>query len=165
MKGLIKGLSQKGEDKRFLDVGCGTGTCLKLGKSYFKQAVGVDVSLNMLKIAKDRGLDVIQADALFLPFKSNIFNTATSISVLHHIYNLPPILKEISKVLANSGFFYSDWDPNKIFKKKINRWFPGWVRNLLLPILLATAKSKSNYKHFKITDRESFKLAEYYHFL
>jgi len=67
---IIKDLSRRdGNDNLFfLDIGCGTGNVLKFGKKYFQYAIGMDVSLNMLKLTNTRGMEVIQADALFLPF-------------------------------------------------------------------------------------------------
>jgi len=66
----------------------------------------------MLKLANERGMEVIQADAVFLPFASNTFNVVSVFSVLHHIYDYSPVLTQIGRVLENDGLLYSDWDPN-----------------------------------------------------
>ena len=112
---IIKDLSQRdGNDNSFfLDIGCGTGNILKFGEKYFQHAVGIDVSINMLKLANKRGMEVIQADSLFLPFKPNTFDAVSIFSVLHHIYDYSSIFVQIGRVLKKGGFLYSDWDPQK----------------------------------------------------
>jgi len=67
----------------------------------------------MLKLANERGMEVIQADLLFLPFKPNTFDTVSIFSVLHHIYDYSSIFIQIGRVLKKGGFLYSDWDPQK----------------------------------------------------
>ena len=109
---IIQKLSQKAGNDYFLDLGCGTGNILKFGQKYYRRAVGVDISFNMLKIAQNKGLEVIQGDILTLPFVPNLFNTVSIFSVLHHLYNYQPTLQEIHRVLHKNGYLYTDWDPN-----------------------------------------------------
>ena len=110
---MVKSLSEKTQRELFLDLGCGTGNVLKFGKKYFKRAIGVDISFNMLKQAKKNNLEVIQGDILFLPFKSSLFDVVSIFSVLHHLYDYLQIFKQINRVLNTGGFLYSDWDPTK----------------------------------------------------
>jgi ubiquinone/menaquinone biosynthesis C-methylase UbiE len=95
----------------FLDVGCGTGNVLKHGAAVFEDAVGVDVSLQMLRIAQARGLRVVQADALALPFPPESFGALAYFSVLHHVYDQRPLFREAHRVLDGGGILYTDWDP------------------------------------------------------
>lgn len=113
VEGIIRDLSQSNNSQWFLDIGCGTGNVLKFGKKYFQHAIGIDASVNMLKLANERGMEVIQADAFFLPFASSIFDAVSLFSVLHHIYGHSPVIKEVSRVLERNGMLYSDWDPQK----------------------------------------------------
>jgi ubiquinone/menaquinone biosynthesis C-methylase UbiE len=110
---MVKSLSEKTQRKLFLDLGCGTGNVLKFGKKYFHRAIGVDISFNMLKQARQSGLEVVQADILSLPFKSEVFDVVSIFSVLHHIYDYSLVFGQISRVLKTEGYFYSDWDPTK----------------------------------------------------
>ena len=74
---LKKLLSTKGW---ILDVACGTGRhSIPLSKEGYNM-VGLDMSSNLLKIAKNRGAGVqlIQADMQFLPLKSQAFSAAIS---------------------------------------------------------------------------------------
>ena len=113
MDEIIKGLSEKTQNDLFLDLGCGTGNVLKFGSRHFKRAIGVDISFNMLKVARQNNLEVIQADTLSLPFKPSIFDIVSIFSVLHHLYNYQQVFTQISRVLKKGGFLYSDWDPTK----------------------------------------------------
>jgi len=113
MDQMVKSLAEKTQKELFLDLGCGTGNVLKFGGKYFRRALGIDISFNMLKQAKRNNLEVIQADTLFLPFKSSLFDVVSIFSVLHHIYDYNLVFNQISKVLKNGGYLYSDWDPAK----------------------------------------------------
>jgi len=178
IEGIIRDLSPKSSGQWFLDIGCGTGNVLKFGKEYFQHAVGIDASVNMLKLANERGMEVIQADALFLPFASNTFSVVSVFSVLHHIYDYFPVLTQIGRVLENGGFLYSDWDPNKrppihISKEKLS----GKIY-YLLSFLYRTVNLLKNglvYRHLvkqrsRYTDlreampeiKETYRLAEYH---
>ncbi len=113
MERIVKSLAQETEGNLFLDLGCGTGNILKLGQKHFQKAVGVDVSLNMLKVARRSGLEVVQADVLFLPFKKSIFDVVSIFSVLHHILDYSLAFGQIGRILKAGGYLYSDWDPTK----------------------------------------------------
>jgi SAM-dependent methyltransferase len=106
-----------------LDLGCGTGNVLKFSQKEYDMAVGVDVSTVLLKLAQQRCHYVLQADMVFLPFKSGSFSMASAFSVLHHLYDPTQVFIEVSRVLRRGGIFYSDWDPNKrdLVKARI-RW-------------------------------------------
>jgi SAM-dependent methyltransferase len=47
--------------------------------------VGLDLSLEMLKKAKGGNIYLVCGDALFLPFKKQVFNTVLYSSLLHHL--------------------------------------------------------------------------------
>jgi len=149
---IIKGLSQRNDNSLFLDIGCGTGNVLKFGKKYFRCAIGIDVSLNMLKLANTRGMEVFQADALFLPFRPGVFNAVSIFSVLHHIYDYSSIFTQIERVLKKGGFLYSDWDPQKRPDVKDNFGFR------LCCFIFCFLKKLRVYKD--ISDTEIFKIGQ-----
>lgn len=68
-----------------LDVGCGHGILLH-GTSA-KHKVGIDLSVNSLTIAKkiDQKLELIVADARYLPFRDNYFQVVMAISLISEI--------------------------------------------------------------------------------
>lgn len=76
-----------GGDLRLLDAGCGTGgqlTHLLLREDRVTRIVGVDLSMEAVRIAADRGSgDVLRASTMMLPFRDSTFDLVTSIDVLY----------------------------------------------------------------------------------
>ena len=90
--------------RAWLDVGCGWGELLRLGESDFRQAVGCDVSMNML--AQARGLTVsLQRAPDVLPFPSAVFDLVTTVCVYHHLIcdDLRKLLIAESKRVLKEG--------------------------------------------------------------
>src|SRR6266850_5389518 len=68
----------------WLDVGCGQGDLLRLGRSYFKTAIGCDPSEGMLQACPD--LEVRhQLSLASLPFEARTFDFITAVCVYHHV--------------------------------------------------------------------------------
>ena len=84
-----------------LDAGCGTGMLLELLQCY---SVGVDLSLEMLKVAKRRGRgergDLVCGDAERMPLRDRSFRSAYSVTVVHEA---PRLVGELLRVLAPGG--------------------------------------------------------------
>lgn len=68
-----------------LDVGCGTGLLFRyLTRRGFKgEYVGLDVDLERLRLAREYGAEVVQADAHHLPFRAKCFEASVSFTVIH----------------------------------------------------------------------------------
>lgn len=82
--------------KPLLDLGCGTG----LLKDFLgMELIGCDISRNMLRKAKKRGMLVVQADLEHLPFR-NKFKTILSFTALQNAENVKNVLKEIKNLNA-----------------------------------------------------------------
>lgn len=99
------------ENEQLLDVGCGTGTFLKLARERFPNArfVGVDASEDMLAEArKAQGglpIELVYADATHLPFPDAAFDSVLSVLTFHHLPTGVKIraIQEISRVLKRGG--------------------------------------------------------------
>jgi SAM-dependent methyltransferase len=65
-----------------LDIGCGNGKYLH---SNPLTRIGLDVTQNLLEICSSRNLNVFRGNCLSLPIKSNSFDAAISIAVIHHM--------------------------------------------------------------------------------
>ncbi|MFH7904053.1 MAG: class I SAM-dependent methyltransferase, partial [Candidatus Aenigmatarchaeota archaeon] len=78
------------QNKKILEVGCGTATQLLEFKENF--LVGIDISKKMIKYAienakkKNVKIYFVLADARKLPFKEKTFDFVLSIATIHHIY-------------------------------------------------------------------------------
>lgn len=68
---------------KVLEVGCGNGKNMILRDDI--TISGIDISMNLLKICKERGLNVIYGDGCNLPYKDNEFDAVFSIAVIHHM--------------------------------------------------------------------------------
>src|ERR1043166_6413899 len=89
-----------GED--VLEIGCGTGCDLLQFAKHAARAVGVDITPEHLRLARERvgGLaEVRQADATDLPFEADSFDYVYSHGVLHHIDQPRRVVDEIFRVL------------------------------------------------------------------
>ena len=94
----------------FLDIGTGTGSILELVGETVTSAVGVDLSREMLSIARAaldradlRNCQVRQADMYQLPFAGDRFDAATMHMVLHYAENPERAIAEAARVLRPGG--------------------------------------------------------------
>lgn len=107
--------------KKVLDAGCGTGLIINRLKDDAKKIIGVDLSIGMLEVAKQRGFEVFQANLLSLPFKDNFFDIVYSFKVLSHIENIKRTLEELARVTKKGGYlileFYNKHSLRFLIKK------------------------------------------------
>jgi tRNA (uracil-5-)-methyltransferase TRM9 len=71
------------KDSIILDAGCGNGKNMFIRDDC--TFIGTDLSDGMVRISNNKGLNVIQANILSLPFKDNTFDYCISIAVIHHL--------------------------------------------------------------------------------
>ena len=90
---------------RCLDLGCGTGLALPLLEAAGWDAVGVDVSEGQLDHARERGANVLQADAHDLPFENESFDAVVSIFTHTDFDDARGVFAEAARVLRPSGVF------------------------------------------------------------
>ncbi len=82
------------------DFGCGIGIFLKLVAKSAKKAVGIDLSREELRIARDEHLEnvsLIQSDIDHPPFKYKAFDHVFSFTVLHHTEKLDKEIDHLSR--------------------------------------------------------------------
>jgi len=83
-----------------LDVGVGTGIfTVEIGVR-----VGVDPAINMLRIAKNRDVNVVQAVGENLPFRTGIFDYVVMIVTLCFLDDPECVLRETWRVIRENGF-------------------------------------------------------------
>ncbi|HHT18062.1 MAG: methyltransferase domain-containing protein [Euryarchaeota archaeon] len=85
---------------KVLDVGCGDGTILyMLQKDYEIEPYGIDISINAMNKAKERGIKTkISNLNQEIPFPENYFNTILCTDVLEHLFSPENALQEIYRV-------------------------------------------------------------------
>ncbi len=122
-----KGLSNHlpNEQIRVLDVCCGTGnsSIAICKKNTNNSVIGIDMSSDMLKVAKNKAIknnlkniSFKEMNATKIDFPSNSFDIATISLAFHEMPQelIASILTEISRVLKQNGKLYIiDWDKPK----------------------------------------------------
>lgn len=130
-----------------LDLGCGEGNIARvLFRNKFNFLTGLDLLEEALFIAQNTHnyKYLLVSDATRMPFKSQVFNSVFSNSVIEHIPNLDVLLKEIYYILKPKGlvlftvptdkfgeglFFYRLL--NKLSLKKLADWYKNKRISLL----------------------------------
>jgi ubiquinone/menaquinone biosynthesis C-methylase UbiE len=154
-----------------LDLACGTGRITELLLSEGYKVWGVDISKEMLKVAKEKlsrfgkTANFRQAEAERLPFVGKFFDSATCIKLLGHIPSETrvKILKEIKRVTKGPfivAYYLSG--PIADTKRKIRKfltgnkapWFPITKKSLEEELTSANLKilsEKHVLRHFSET--------------
>jgi ubiquinone/menaquinone biosynthesis C-methylase UbiE len=101
---LICPYLKRSKSLKLLDVACGTGTYLGIAKKFGANAIGCDVSENMVRICKSKGTDnVFVNDYHTLPFKDGTFDLILCINAIHYSDNPKAAISEMRRVLSNDG--------------------------------------------------------------
>lgn len=129
--------------KEVLEVGCGTGLILGRVAEFASQTVGVDLSAGMLKLAADRGLQVVQGSATALPFPSERFDCTYSFKVLPHVADIHTALSEMARVTRSGGTVLAEF------------YNPVSLRYLVKRLKPPTAVSDSTTDHAVFTRYDS----------
>lgn len=92
-------------DDRILDVGCGEGWQMSYIVECCAQVIGLDLSAERLKQAKDRvrNVDLVCASSESLPFKPQIFDKVMCLELLEHLNEPRKTVLEIEPVLKEAG--------------------------------------------------------------
>ncbi len=98
-----------GTGKRVLEVGCGTGLVLERIQQFASLAQGIDLSPQMLKKARERGLDVREGSATELPFDDATFDVTCSFKVLAHVPEIERALAEMARVTKPGGAILAEF--------------------------------------------------------
>jgi ubiquinone/menaquinone biosynthesis C-methylase UbiE len=105
---------------KILDIGCNDGTFIQLLKDKRGCDVyGVDIAKELVKQAKEKGLNVQVADVEKLPFEDGTFDYVVCMDVLSHLPDIDLALQEIRRVLKPNGILLGSV-PHKILD--IHNW-------------------------------------------
>ncbi len=108
---------------KIIDVGCGTGLCGEVARKHAKKLVGIDVSENMLKKAKEKSIydDLQLQDIVDIKLKET-FDIVISGDVLTYFPDIYNPLKEMRKLLKDKGSMFVSFSiPNKFTFKNVKQ--------------------------------------------
>lgn len=93
--------------RRLLEVGAGFGRLTSEYNAY-DQVVLMDYSFSQLKYAQEQlGISdrylYVAADAYHLPFRPGIFDGVTIIRVIHHMSDVPSVLRQVRRAMISGG--------------------------------------------------------------
>ena len=121
-----------------LDVGCGTGGYTAALAERGWDVTGVDISEDMLRLARERGARTVRADAAALPFEDASFDAAVSVLTNTDLDDLAAVVHEIVRVLRPGAPLvylavhpcfvgpHSVYDP----ERGLPELHPGWYRRV-----------------------------------
>lgn len=99
------------DDKVVVDIGCGPGNIYATLGGNPKKLIGVDISYNGLKLAKQVGYIPIWADAQNLPFIDGFADLVVANATLHHCDDMGRVLHEAARLVRPGGMLVTDLDP------------------------------------------------------
>jgi SAM-dependent methyltransferase len=90
---------------RILDVGTADGLMLSAIKSEFgnKQCFGMDISYELLKLGSHSDMQLLQADAMAMPFKNGTFDIVIATALIEHLNKPDDFLGESYRLLRKGG--------------------------------------------------------------
>ena len=100
---VIREIAAGRRDLRMIDCGCGTGFNLKTLLQPYGRAFAFDLTPDALQRARASGRPLVRADMEHIPFRSGIFDLATSFDVVHSVSDDREALREMSRVLKPGG--------------------------------------------------------------
>ena len=125
-------------DAQVLDLGCGSGwaTRLMAEKASSGRVVGVDISDEMIELARNSSVDFPNTDfqvagADDLPFPDRTFTHAFSMESLYYYQDIAAALREVARVMAPGGLFVAVMD---LYLE--NRPSHQWIHQLKVPVQL-----------------------------
>src|SRR5665647_1571044 len=139
-KNILETIKINSEKINALEVGCGGGILTEeIAKMGFI-TTGIDPSEQSLnsaiKHAKESNLKIKyeKGTGENLPFQNNTFDVVLCCDVLEHVYDLPKVISEISRVLKNEGIFiYDTFNRTILSKISAIKILQEWGRWAIMP--------------------------------
>lgn len=167
-----------------IDLGCGNGRHFKLLKKISYKLVGIDNSIELLKIALEdlkhsnqyskndlKTIQIILADLKFIPIRQNEIHNIFSIASIHHIrhkVDRQRTIKQLFDLLKYKGYILiTVW--RKWQKKYKSYFFYDWFRRIISSRYKKAQKMEGleefgdKYVSWKISSKKK-KYNRFYHF-
>ncbi len=158
----LKSLISTNNYKNILEAGCGTGRWINCLNHDDFNIYGLDFSLEMLSIPKQKkhDLNIINANAVEIPFKDNFFDLIFCVNAIHHFPDKKKFVEESKRTLANKGMLaVFGVDPHIDKDWYVYKYFAGVYENDLkrFPSLdqLKILLPQSGFENIKIKSVEN----------
>jgi ubiquinone/menaquinone biosynthesis C-methylase UbiE len=149
--------------ERVLDLGCGSGWATRLlarivsdGPEGFGQVIGVDVSDEMIRVARAESKDFdnvmyVWGSATQIPWEENFFDKVLSVESFYYYPDQERALAELFRVMAPKGRLFI-----LINLYKDNPYSLQWVDKLKVPVHVRSAA-----EYVELLKRHAFEKVEY----
>ena len=99
-----------------LDLGCGTGLLSKILASKGFDVLGMDISLESLRLLQrfESSVTTIQADATLLPFTDGSCHAVVSLGAWRHFPDIQRVIAEVARILKDDGLLIIGYFPPAI---------------------------------------------------
>ena len=104
--------------KTHLDVACGTGLTMEFLASRGWKSIGIDVSVPMLAVARERASMLVGGDVRSLPLRGTFARITCLYDSLNHLKNradLVAAFRSIRKVMSHDSLFFFDMNHPDIY--------------------------------------------------
>jgi ubiquinone/menaquinone biosynthesis C-methylase UbiE len=136
------------ENRRILEIGCGTGTNLNHYRESGNDVYGIDLSPSMLKAAQanlGENAHLLLGDASLLPYSTDSFDLVIAMLTLHEMPGSIrlPVITEISRVLKDKGYLLLiDFHPGSIQFPK------GWFYKTVI-LFFEIMAGRNHFRNFR----------------
>jgi ubiquinone/menaquinone biosynthesis C-methylase UbiE len=89
--------------ERAIDVGCGPGIVVAALRGEGVEALGIDLTAEMLREARGAGGSYVRGDVARIPFRDGVFDLAVCRNTVHHLSDPPGVAREVARVLRPGG--------------------------------------------------------------
>jgi len=138
---------------RVLEIGIGGGEhlCEEEGSAPTRLYVGVDLSLDHLRIARRLApCALVQADATRLPFQGGTFDSCIASGVLEHVADLEALLLEVRRILRPGGALHVVVPTNGSLAVGLFKWLVSYPSMLFQGIRRPSSVwHHENVNHFR----------------
>jgi ubiquinone/menaquinone biosynthesis C-methylase UbiE len=152
-------ISEGGQGKDILEIGCGTGSYTFTFSPYAKKIVGIDISDTAIEIANQRARELNQNNVEFFvmdsentAFPEDSFDLVFGNAIVHHL-NIDQAMKELVRVLKPDGtaIFLEPLGNNPfiVLFRKLTPKYRSPDEHPLKPKDLSFIQSFFNYSHIK----------------
>jgi SAM-dependent methyltransferase len=100
---VLQQIADGRRDLRLLDCGCGTGYNLQHLLRPYGRAFGFDLSEDSMRRGREKRLPIARGNMHHIPFRSNMFDVATSFDVVQSVPDDRAALREMARVLKPGG--------------------------------------------------------------